>query len=215
MQRSEIKTIIAKYNKFAEATLSESKCYQYARFIDYLAENMDNLVEGDYKSEKEIVENFNRLESEVDNSWRKMFSVGDDDESINKFIEEEIYCMITNSAKTRFDYDAFESDLLGEDEFMQTTVVKYDLADKLLWLMVLYLSGGYEPNIVAARINCDMMLAQMMIDVDSLEKLVLENLDNWKNEIKALRLATELLNSNMVPVEQVYDIVSKVLEKNK
>jgi len=204
MQRKEIESIIAKYQKLAEVTNNDDKCYQFERFAEYLKENIRIFTNDDYESEEDILYVFNESESEFDDNWNEMLPVGDDADSISKFVEEEIYHLITNSAKTRFDYDSFEDTFSDQSNF----------ADKILWYMLMYLAMNEKPNIIAAKIQCEMMMSGLMLNnVSSLEKVIVDNIDNWSKEIGVIKMATDMLNSNFASVQQVYDFVAKTLEK--
>ena len=214
MQREEIKSIIKKYRKLSDVTNSDEKEYQYIRFSEYLEENIRKLTDDDYETEEDILDVFNESESEFDDNWNEMLPVGDDEDAIRSFVEEEIYHLITNSAKNRFDYDAFEEYISGQDENVQCITTKYNFADKILWYMLMYLAMGEKPNIIASKIHCEILLSGLVLnDVSSLEKIIVDNVGNWEKEIEMLKMATEMLNSNFASVEQVYDLVSKVLSK--
>ncbi len=127
--------------------------------------------------------------------------------------EEQIYDLITNSAKTRFDYSAFEKTFWDPDEEPLSSI-ESDITDRILWLILQYLAMGEVPNIIALKIKNEIMMAGLFIeDISPIEKIITENTTNWKKEISVLNLATDMLNSNFASVAQVYDVVSRTLAR--
>lgn len=210
MQNPQIKTIIEKYKELADFTHSDTKCYQYDRFAEYLEENIPLFENDDYENEEDILELFNESESEFDDTWEKMLPVGNDKDSIAKFIEEEIYHFITNSAKTRFDFDLFEESFLELNEN-----VNVDVADKILWLIIMNLAAGDNPQIVALKIQNELLLAGFTIsDFSDFEKMITDNTFFWSKEVGVLQMVTYMLNSNFAPVQEIYNFVLGLFEED-
>jgi len=126
--------------------------------------------------------------------------------------KEEIYNLITNSAKKRFNYNTFEKTFLGEENVRDVTI-EYNVPDKILWYMLMYLAMGDEPDIVADKIYNEILMSGFIFDVNALEKIIVDNVVSWKKEIGVLKMATDMLNSENASVEQVYQFVSKMLVK--
>jgi hypothetical protein len=127
--------------------------------------------------------------------------------------EEQIYDLITNSAKMQFDYATFEKNFSIINESIQPYEEK-NIADKILWLTLLYIAMGDKPNIIALKIRNELMMSGFIIEnISSLEKFVSENIDNWNKEVGILKMASDMLNSNFASLEQVYDLVSKTLSE--
>ena len=98
MQRKEIKAIIKKYQKLADATHNDDKCYQYVRFAEYLEENIRNFTDDDYETEEDLLNIFNESESDFDDNWNELLPVG-----IKDILKEEIYFLIANNAKNQLE----------------------------------------------------------------------------------------------------------------
>jgi len=130
----------------------------------------------------------------------------DNDEGIdNQYIQEDdIYNMITDSAKTRFDYLSFEKNLSIPD-------FDLNIADKILWTMLMYLAIGEKTNIIALKIKTDIMLSGFIIDEKVIENSIINNQNNWKNEIGVLKMTTDMLNTGFATKQQVYEIANIML----
>jgi hypothetical protein len=127
--------------------------------------------------------------------------------------KEQIYDLITNSAKTQFDYATFEKYFSNINVNIQA-FENADIADKILWFILLYIAMGDKPNIIALKIRNELMMSGFIIEnISSLEKFVSENIDNWNKEVGILKMASDMLNSNFASLEQVYDLVSKTLSE--
>jgi len=161
-----------------------------------------------YNSEEDFLALFIKKESKIDDQWEPMLPIGDDENSIAKFLEEEIYHLITNSAKTRFDYDAFEELFIELNEN-----VKVDVADKILWLIIMNLAGRDKPQIVALKIQSELLLTGFLAsEISAIEKIITDNIFNWSKEIGVLQMVTDMLNSNFAPVQDVYHFVIELFE---
>ncbi|MDR2972021.1 MAG: hypothetical protein LBU83_08855 [Bacteroidales bacterium] len=211
MQKTKIKSIIEKYKELADFSRNETKIYQYIRFAEYLDENIDLLEDDEnYNSEEDFLALFNKKEAKVDDLWKPMLQVGDDEEAMAKFIEEEIYSLITNSAKEQFDYDSFEEFFLELNENIDV-----DVADKILWLIIMNLAGGCSPQFIANKIQAELLLTGFFIsDVSILEKIITDNLFNWSKAVGIQQIVTDLLNSDFAPVKEIYYFVLDLFENN-
>ena len=119
--------------------------------------------------------------------------------------ESAIYDLITDSAKTRFDYKAFETEFSLPD-------MDLNVADKVLWQILMYLAMDDGPETIALKVRNDIILSGFFIpDTDGLSQLIINNQVNWKKEIEALKMATGMLNANFGSVEQIYNLVAKLL----
>ena len=119
--------------------------------------------------------------------------------------ESAIYDLITDSAKTRFDYKAFETEFSMPD-------MDLNVADKVLWQILMYLAMDDQPETIALRVRNDIMLSGFFIrDTDTLAQLIINHRAGWKKEIEALKMATGMLNANFGSVEQVYRLVAELL----
>lgn len=131
----------------------------------------------------------------------------DVDEETQNSEEERIYDKITQSAKKRFDYLTFEKGLNWPHSDI-------DFADKILWMILVHLTNGEKPALIAARILGEMLTSGFDIDRKSIEEFIKDNENNWKLEIATLKMATDMLKSNLVSVEQVHAFVSRMLNDN-
>jgi hypothetical protein len=123
--------------------------------------------------------------------------------------EEKIYNLITASAKTRFDYETFE-------KTFSLPIDDCDTSDNMLWLILQYLAMGDKPNIVALKVQSQIMMTGFILEnISDLEEFISINQSQWTKEISTLKMATEMLNSNFASVEQVYDMATKILSKKK
>ncbi|KAA6337057.1 hypothetical protein EZS27_014831 [termite gut metagenome] len=104
--------------------------------------------------------------------------------------EDEIYDLITNSAKRRFDYETFEKTFALPD-------IDYNTAENILWLMLMHLAMGEKPSIVALHIHSQILLTGFMCkDISGIEKIISTNQNNWETEISTLKMATADSSSN-------------------
>ncbi len=118
--------------------------------------------------------------------------------------EEDIYDLITDSAKTRFDYQSFEQNFALPD-------VEINIADKTLWTILMYLAMGEKPNIVASKIKNEIMLLGFIIENKDIENVIINNQGNWEKEIGVLKMITDMLNSSFSTTEQIYAFAKKTL----
>jgi len=124
------------------------------------------------------------------------------------FLEEEIYQMITNSAKTNFDYGAFMDYFSTFDKKN-----KAFMADKMLWLVIKNLAAGDSPQMVASKIQNELLLTGfVMPDIGVFEKIITDNIANWREEIGVLQIITDMIRVNFAPVDQIYLFVSELFE---
>ena len=87
MQREEIENIISKYRKLANASCDDEKIFQYERFADFVEEEIEYFEDDEYyETEKDLIEYFNEVESEVDTQWNNMFPEGNDDDSVTDYM---------------------------------------------------------------------------------------------------------------------------------
>jgi hypothetical protein len=119
--------------------------------------------------------------------------------------QENIYNLITNSAKIRFDYTEFEK------MFSLLRDIDDSIADSMLFKILICLAEGNNPKVIALKMENEILLMGFCIQPDNFEKIISANQKNWEKEIIALKKASNMLNSNFASVIQVYDLVSKLL----
>jgi len=103
MRKDQIKTIIKKYKNLSKATYSDEKKYQYVRFAEYLNEHNSDFKDDSYKTEEELINAFNKAESEFDYHWNEMLSIGDDENSARNFVKDEIFHVIKKKARNQME----------------------------------------------------------------------------------------------------------------
>jgi hypothetical protein len=113
--------------------------------------------------------------------------------------EKDIFDLIINSAKTRFDYATFEK------------AFSKKLADDLLFRILVHLAKGDNPGVITANIEMILLTTQGQV-FENANAFITDNADKWKREVDALNMSADMLNSGFY-LENVFDSVSKILSK--
>ena len=161
-----------------------------------------DLREGKYRfSAKDCV--LYKLDDEDDESEDGIIhdSFDESEDMIND--EDLIWNLITDSAKSRFDYDSF-SENMGDDS-----------ASDLLFQIIVALAIGESKVLTAAKLNAQIMGMDFIMENDSFVHFIEEREKDLGMEILALKIARTNLDNGADPLAvylQTEDFISKVRE---
>ena len=117
MKKSEIKSLIEKYDELAEITADEEKSYQYNRFAmyleDYLEDNPEFFNDEKLQTEKALVDAFNKEVAEFEEDWTPMLLPNDDADVVEEVFRNEIFQIIENNARNQYEQTGLK-DLVTE-----------------------------------------------------------------------------------------------------
>ena len=120
--------------------------------------------------------------------------------------EDMVWNKITNSAKTRFDYDSFNEafDDFGND----------NISENILFMIVAGYAEEKSSNELAEQINNELLPLGCMFSDDDLQDLLLNKSSELKSEILATSLAANLLNQGR-QVPEILVQVDRILAEPK
>lgn len=111
---------------------------------------------------------------------------------------DNIWNIITDSAKSRFDYVTLEDELSCN-------------LDNFLFAIIMGLALGEAKNTIALKLMNHMMMAGYMIDKDDILKTIEDNEKAFGLEVLATRMANDRLERGDDPLS-VYVTVSQFLD---
>jgi len=130
-----------------------------------------------------------------------------DDEYQNDFIntdtfEEKIFDKITDSAKARFDYSSFSSELNDYKE---------NLAENILFTIISSLSVEEDVNIISLKLFNELLMCGLKWDLELIKQFVTDRKVDLQLEIFATNLAANMLHNGENPLT-VLNAVNQILK---
>jgi hypothetical protein len=102
--------------------------------------------------------------------------------------EELIWDCITNSAKVKFDFSAFEKEFEGINE---------NTASNILFRIIVGYASGESTEILSIKLRNEMLLNGYSLSLDEIDKFLMGKDQTLKLEIYATELASKMLQEGI------------------
>lgn len=118
-------------------------------------------------------------------------------------LEEKIWDAITESAKSKFNYQEFSN---GFPPYFEDNI-----KDNIIWEIIMRYAGGQEQLEICSYLNSQIMLIGLQIPIDDLKKFVASCKKDFGVEIFVTQFATKALNDGLLAksvLGSVYQLLS-------